>query len=209
MVKKSCKHFFILYLLFGHILNCVPRTDRTLYPTDIIKFKLFYPAYCLLCTLPSGMSCKHIAIAKDKPNFIDAPNPDPIANPSGKLCKAKPMLTTIPVFNMAFLLFLNLLNLLNFLSTNKSHIIIIIIPKNIPKNTADKFVKLKASGNKSKHTIANISPDANAKIKLKNFLDVFFNFTPITPPIVVPKVPKNNPIKVVFNISFKIKTPLK
>ena len=82
-------------------------------------------------------------------------------------------------------------------------------PKNIPKNAVGKFVKLKASGNKSKQTIANISPDANARIKLKNFFDGFLNFTPIIPPIVVPKVPKNNPIKVVFNISFKIKTPLK
>ena len=35
--------------------------------------------------IPSGISCKHIAIAKDSPNFIDAPNPEPIAKPSGKL----------------------------------------------------------------------------------------------------------------------------
>ena len=100
---------------------------------------------------------------------------------------------------------LNLVDLLNFLSTNKSHIIIITIPKNIPKNAVGKFVKLNASGNKSKQTIASIRPDANAKIKLKNFFDGFLNFTPIIPPIVVPKVPKNKPIKVVFNISLKIK----
>ena len=74
---------------------------------------------------------------------------------------------------------------------------------------SSKFVKLNASGNKSKHTIASIRPDANDKIKLKNFFEGFLNFTPIIPPIVVPKVPKNNPIKVVFNILPKIKTPLK
>lgn len=39
-------------------------------------------------------------------------------------------------------------------------------------------------------------------MKLKNLLDVFLKNKPISPPIVVPKVPKNNPIKVVFKISF-------
>lgn len=64
-----------------------------------------------------------------------------------------------------------------------------------------------ASGTKSKHTIAIISPDAKDKIKLKNLLDVFLNFIPNIPPSVVPNVPKNNPTNVVFNNSFKIKNP--
>lgn len=84
---------------------------------------------------------------------------------------------------------------------------ITIIPSIIPKKAIDKLVNPKASGSKSKQTIAIISPDANAKIKLKNLLEVFLNFIPIIPPMVVPKVPKNKPINVVFKISFKIKTP--
>ena len=40
----------------------------------------------------------HIAIAKEYPSVNDAPKPEPIANPSGKLCIANPMLTIIPVF---------------------------------------------------------------------------------------------------------------
>ena len=49
--------------------------------------------------------------------------------------------------------------------------------------------------------------DANANMKLKNLFEFLFIITPINPPNVVPKVPKNNPNKVVLNISFKIKTP--
>ena len=89
------------------------------------------------------------------------------------------------------------------MSITISQNIIVTIPKIIPKNTVGIVVSSNASGNKSKHTMAIISPDANAKIKLKNFFDGFLNLTPIIPPIVVPKVPKNNPIKVVFIISFK------
>lgn len=148
------------------------------------------------------MSCKHIAIARDSPSFIEAPNPEPIAKPSGKLCSAKPILTTIPVFNKVFFPFLNLVELLNFLSTSMSHMIIIIIPNNMPKNAVGKFVRLNASGSKSKQTIASISPEANARMKLRNFFDGFLNFTPIIPPIVVPNVPKNSPTSVVFNILF-------
>ena len=66
-----------------------------------------------------------------------------------------------------------------------------------------------ASGINSKHIIASIRPAANCKIKLKNRDEFVLSVTPIIPPIVVPKVPKNNPIKVVFNISLKIKSPLK
>ena len=40
--------------------------------------------------IPSGMSCRQIANANPKPNFIDASKPDPIAKPSGKLCIANP-----------------------------------------------------------------------------------------------------------------------
>ena len=85
----------------------------------------------------------------------------------------------------------------------KSQNIIVAIPNIMPKKTVGILVSSKASGSKSKHTIAIISPDANDKIKLKNFLDGLLNFIPIIPPIVVPNVPKDNPIKVVFMISFK------
>ncbi len=78
----------------------------------------------------------------------------------------------------------------------------------IPKNTVDNLVSPNASGNKSKQTIAIISPEAKAKIKLKNFCDGFLNLMPIMPPKVVPKVPKNRPISVVFIISLKVCTPL-
>ena len=44
---------------------------------------------------------------------MDAPNPEPIASPSGKLCRANPILTIIPVFN-SVLLFLFLMLVLNF-----------------------------------------------------------------------------------------------
>ncbi len=81
------------------------------------------------------------------------------------------------------------------------------IPNIIPKKAVGKLVNLNASGNKSKQTIAIISPDANANTKLSNLLEGFLNFVPIIPPIVVPNVPKNNPINVVFKISFKVKTP--
>ena len=44
--------------------------------------------------------------------------------------------------------------------------------------------------------------DANDKTKLRNLFVVFFNDTPIIPPIVVPNVPKNKPIKVALNKKF-------
>ena len=53
--------------------------------------------------IPSGISCKHIAIAKLKPNFNEASKPEPIANPSGKLCIANPIETIIPVFSNSLL----------------------------------------------------------------------------------------------------------
>ena len=40
---------------------------------------------CLPWNIPSGISCNKIAIAKVIPNLVDASNPEPIANPSGKL----------------------------------------------------------------------------------------------------------------------------
>lgn len=144
------------------------------------------------------MSWKQIAIARDSPSLIEASNPDPIAKPSGKLWIAKPMLTIIPVFNK--LLFAALLPFLNLLSTNISQKIITIIPKIIPRITIGKLAISKASGINSKQIIAVISPDANDKIKLKNLFEVLFNFIPIIPPNVVPKVPKKRPIKVVFII---------
>ena len=65
-----------------------------------------------------------------------------------------------------------------------------IIPNMIPKNEVGKFESPKASGMKSKQTMEIISPDANDRIKLKNFLEVFLNLIPIIPPMVVPNVPK-------------------
>ena len=75
------------------------------------------------------------------------------------------------------------------------------MPIKIPSTTIDKSDIASASGISSKHIIAVISPEANDNIKLKNLFDVLFNFTPIIPPKVVPNVPKNRPIKVVFIIS--------
>ena len=63
-----------------------------------------------------------------------------------------------------------------------------------------------ASGIKSKHITAIISPDANANMKLRNLLECFFVITPIIPPSVVPKVPKNKPTIVVFSISPNFKS---
>lgn len=165
--------------------------------TYIITFIGFIPPFFIGTDIdiPSGISCKHIAIASEYPNVIDAPNPEPIANPSGKLCSANPILTIIPVFNKLFVLFLLLLN---FFSTNMSHISITIIPAIIPIITFIILAISIASGIRSKHTIASINPDANANIKLRNFFDVFLKQIPIIPPIVVPNVPKNNPISVVF-----------
>ena len=88
---------------------------------------------------------------------------------------------------------------MNFLFTRISHAIIQITPKTTPITVLDMLVICMLSGIKSKHTIASISPDAKDNIKLKNLLEVFLMFTPIIPPIVVPNVPKNNPINVVFN----------
>lgn len=44
-------------------------------------------------------------------------------------------------------------------------------------------------------------------MKLKNLLLVFLNVTPIIPPSVVPNVPKNKPINVVFNKYPNSKSP--
>ena len=69
----------------------------------IILILLIPPAFIgTAIDIPSGISCKHIAKAKEYPKVIDASNPDPIAKPSGKLCSANPILTIIPVFNKLF-----------------------------------------------------------------------------------------------------------
>ena len=73
-----------------------------------------------------------------------------------------------------------------------------IIPNIIPIITLNILSNSIASGINSKHTIAVINPAASDKISPKNFLDVFLKDTPIPPPSVVPNVPKNNPISVVF-----------
>ena len=106
-----------------------------------------------------------------------------------------------------FSFFSNLLFVLNFFCTTISQNIITIIPIIIPIITFIILLIPSASGIKSKHIIDIISPDANAKIKLKNLLEFFFIITPIIPPSVVPNVPKNKPRMVVFNISFINKTP--
>ena len=151
---------------------------------------------------PSGISWKQIVIARDKPSLIDDSNPDPMANPSGKLCIASPTLMINPVFNrFTFELSTVLIDFETKLSTYISHIIITIIPNTIPIITFAKFDISKASGISSKHIIDVIRPDVNAKMKPKNLLLVFFIFTPINPPKVVPKVPKNKPNNAVFIIS--------
>lgn len=90
-----------------------------------------------------------------------------------------------------------------------SQIIITIIPNKIPAITLNILAISIASGIKSKQIIASINPDANAKMKLKNLFDVFLKLIPIIPPIVVPKVPKNRPINVVFNKFSTIKLLIK
>lgn len=90
---------------------------------------------------------------------------------------------------------------LNFVCTMLSQNIITATPNIIPKVTFIIFDISIASGIKSKQTIASINPDANANMKLKNLFVVFLKHTPIIPPIVVPNVPKNNPISVVFSKS--------
>lgn len=56
--------------------------------------------------------------------------------------------------------------------------------------------------------LKSLSRDAIDNIKLKNLLLVFLNVTPIIPPSVVPNVPKNKPINVVFNKYSTIKNLL-
>ena len=138
--------------------------------------------WCLLWNIPSGISCKQIAKAKLNPNLNDASKPEPIANPSGKLCIARPIETIIPVFNKVLFELFILVLLLNFFSTNKSQKIIVIIPIIIPKITFANLLISKASGIKSKHITDIINPDANDNIKLKNLLECFFITTPNIPP---------------------------
>ena len=129
-------------------------------------------------------------------------------SPSGKLCSASPMLTIIPVFNNVSEVFTFFMLVLNFFWTNTSHAIIHITPSKIPiiiKGIPDIS---KASGTKSKHTIDIINPEASDKIKLKNLLLLDSKVTPIIPPMVVPNVPKNNPISVVFSKYSKTKNLL-
>ena len=75
------------------------------------------------------------------------------------------------------------------------------MPKSIPITALGMDEIFSASGIRSKLNIAVINPDAKDNIKLKNLFDGFLNFIPIIPPMVVPNVPKNNPINVTFNNS--------
>ena len=108
------------------------------------------------------------------------------------------MLTMIPVFNKPLAAFFLIGFLLNLFCTRMSQIIIVRTPNIMPTNTFKMLAISIASGIKSKQIIASIKPEANARTKLKNLLEVFLKHTPIMPPIVVPKVPKNNPISVVL-----------
>ena len=84
--------------------------------------------------------------------------------------------------------------------TIMSHSIITATPSDIPSITVCIFDISIASGIRLKHTIDSISPDANDSIKLINLFEFRFNIIPISPPIVVPTVPKNSPISDVCNI---------
>lgn len=81
-----------------------------------------------------------------------------------------------------------------------SQSIIIATPNNIPAIVVCTFDISIASGIRLKHTIDNIRPDANDSMKLINLFEFCFDIIPISPPIVVPTVPKNNPINDVCNI---------
>lgn len=152
-------------------------------------------------------------MAKAYPNLMEASKLDPIAKPSGKLCKAKPMLTIIPVFSKDAL-YVPMLYIFsffgrmqcapteNFFCTIASQKIIQNTPSKTPKIVPVTLLISKLSGIKSKQTIESISPDASDKIKLRKRLDVSLKDTPMIPPIIVPKVPKNRPTNVIFNNSF-------
>ena len=84
--------------------------------------------------------------------------PHRMLSPSGKLCSASPILTIIPVFSSVFSFFVLLILVLNFFLTNISHIIIHTTPNNIPNIIIGIPDISNASGTKSKHTIATISP---------------------------------------------------
>lgn len=150
----------------------------------------------------------HIAIANEYPNVSDAPNPDPIAKPSGKLCIASPILVIIPVLNNSLFVSIFELSILNFLSTKILQTTIHIIPRIIPIVTFNTDDIFSASGIKSKLNIAVINPEANDSMKLKNLFDGFLNLIPIIPPNVVPNVPKNNPNKVTLNKSLNLSLPI-
>lgn len=109
-------------------------------------------------------------------SFKDAPKPEPIASPSGRLCSASPIPTAMPVFSkLAFFVF-------SLFCTIISHIIITKIPNITPVMTVLNSAIFSASGIRSKHTIDIINPDANDNIKLKVLFDVLLNFKPIIPP---------------------------
>ena len=141
--------------------------------------------------IPSGTSCRAMAIAREMPSLYEAPKPEPIASPSGKLCSARPIPTMIPVFRSEFVF--PALFWLNLFFTPLSHAIIIITPSIMPLNVTTRFESSSASGTRSKHTIAIIRPAANSNMKLRKRFEVFLKVTPIMPPTVVPNVPKNNP----------------
>ena len=80
--------------------------------------------------IPSGTSCKAIAIASFNPKVEEDSKPAPIAKPSGKLCIAKPIAIIKPVFKRLFPC--KLLWLLHNLLTKLSHKIIEKMPIKIP-----------------------------------------------------------------------------
>jgi len=121
---------------------------------------------------------------------------------SGKLCMANPIPTTIPVFNNEFIVPLDFL--LYLYLTKLSQKIITATPTRIAKIILKMLEISIALGINSKHIIEIINPAANSNIKLKNLFEVVLKLIPITPPIVVPIVPKNKLINVVFNNIFTL-----
>ena len=109
-------------------------------------------------------------------SFREASKPEPMARPSGRLCRANPIPTARPVFSRLFCFFVS------FFWTIMSQIIITIMPRVMPVMTVLNSDMFNASGIRSKHTMDIIKPDAKDRMKLRNFFDVFLNFTPIIPP---------------------------
>lgn len=136
--------------------------------------------------IPSGISWIAIARHRENPSVGLLTKPEPIANPSGRLCIERPIKIIIPVLNKGDMFF-------SLLSTTRLIKYIKKEPINIPFMVKYKLAFKIDSGIKSKHIIDVISPAESSKIKLRIFFDLKFKKLPINPPSVVPIKPKNNP----------------